>query len=243
MEVATASDLSAIMDDLRYELSDERGWYHNRTHIFDAFKDSALYVVVETVPESARTQVLTMDKQSSYPCEPATDTYDCHVPAFVVHYPDPCRYVNTIIWVRRDFRRKGYGTFMVEARRITSVDPTPKSSVPFWMHRGFRPVGVVGAGIKLSRMDLPGATTAVDIAGLDKRMLLEALVSGKASAARDSLGHAAPFDVDYFKGCAVKSNLSFDLADPDRYNKPHYHGAGAFEEVVQALRARASSCG
>lgn len=127
---------------------------------------------------------------------------------------------------------------MIEARRITSIEPAPKSSMPFWVHRGFRSVGVGHQGYDTRRMDLPGATTAVDISGLDKRVLLEALVAKKRTHSVDvDMNGDVPFDVDYFKGCAVKTNLVFDLADPTKYNQLRYHGAGAFEAVVQELCA------
>lgn len=74
MELATAYDLSAILDDLQFELlksKTKHSWYHNRTHLFDAFKRGALYIVVETVVENPpdckdqRMQVDTSDKKKT----------------------------------------------------------------------------------------------------------------------------------------------------------------------------------
>lgn len=93
---------------------------------------------------------------------------------------------------------------------------------------------------------------AVDISGLDKLRLLEALWQGSRTAGffRAS-GVAAPefdveeariegercgWDFDYFNGRVIKLNLSGDFVNPWGYDRDC--GQGAVARVVSSLRDR-----
>lgn len=247
LQLATADDLSNILDDLRYDLSkspDGNGWYHNRSHIIEAYKRDAMHVVVETRPSKDATPIRVHYTECSKYFRDHTirDEFDCTIPAFVVHYPDPSPYQDTILWVRPDFRRKGYGSFMVRTLNIVSIEPIPRSSVPFWLHLNFVPVGTPGGGTSRLRMDLLGATPIVDITGIDKSLLLHSLVCDnpcyRSTHLRDERGRDSPFDIDYHRGVAVKTNIALNFADPRRYDDPKYQHPSSFASVVASLRSR-----
>jgi len=88
----------------------------------------------------------------------------------------------------------------------------------------------------------------VDISGLDKGKLLYCLWKGQMVAGFFTASGISPPDfdkstadkaalsyIDYFKGRAIKTDLSGDTVDPWLYDRDA--GKGSFAKIVTAMRA------
>ena len=91
----------------------------------------------------------------------------------------------------------------------------------------------------------------INIAGIDKVKLLRELWNGGRPAAFYTLARKIPLEwsdtaaaesvkgsIDYFRGRAIKADISGDTADPTTYDE--YTEIGAFARAVAKLRTSAS---
>lgn len=140
---ALAGELVAILDDLQNEILEDpdhpptSSFYYNRTSIVTAFKDETLYVLTDARLDDEATRKLFIQRGALFNAIGSEASFfPCTIPAFAVMEGDTI----SMIWVRKDWRRLGYGRVLVEHLRAKHAYALPES-IDFWTRLGFRPTG------------------------------------------------------------------------------------------------------
>jgi len=121
-----------IMDDLveEYAQNDE-GFWGNRSVILEHFAKGCMYTIDDwSLDDRYFPEMEHMKPRNTGPCYGAST-----VPGFVCY--DPTDVDATILWIRKDYRRHGYASFLINKLNIKEASVL-RSSVKFWTKNGFR---------------------------------------------------------------------------------------------------------
>ena len=219
-----------LLSDLQHDPAGWGSWWQSpdlAANIIKAYKDNDLYTVQRVTDKHIRVRVSGSHLYYNDDVCPAFITTSC--------YRSEC----CAIWVRHDFRHMGIGSFMVKATGMSYVH-TAQGTNPFWQSLGF-------VKISTHRACLPTHPHAVNIAGIDKVALLDALVEHPGHTDKCAHLHAdirprttntlpgTCYDnIHYWRGCPIKASINHDHTLSDEYDA--LHGNGAFSAIVAMLR-------
>jgi len=134
-----------LLDDLKKNPNNPNFWY-KRDAILKYFIDEKMYVIADSSIKCHDSCFCNLH----YECYPPLELDFVHpihsIPGFITYDKDD--FTATNIWIRKDYRHKGYGTHMIKQLRINHVWAV-KQSVNFWKKNGFEILETNGRSVDM----------------------------------------------------------------------------------------------